>query len=82
MDGLGHPRMPPKFGRIKSSSPPITEWKAPLAKRLKDVRGWGSKSGNYTVAEGYKSIKAIPHVPRNPAIWNYIWGTKTLPKVD
>jgi len=56
--------------------------KSPVAKHLNDVRGWGSKSGHYSVAEGYRIIKAIPHVPRNPAVWKYIWSFKSLPKVD
>ena len=56
--------------------------KSSVSKHLKDVRGWGSNSGHYSVAEGYKSIKAIPNVPRNPAIWKYIWSPKSLPKVD
>ena len=80
--GWDIPECPPNLEEEKVRLLHFLNGKAPLAKRLKDVRGWGSKSGQYSVADGYKSIKAVPNVPRNPTIWNYIWTTKFLPKVD
>ena len=56
--------------------------KAPVALNLQDRRGWGSQSGIYTVAEGYRALKAIPNVPTNPEVWKSIWNLKSMPKVD
>ena len=80
--GWDIPDCPPNLEEEKVRLRHCLNGKSPVAKHLKDVRGWGSKSGHFTVAEGYRSIKSIPNVPRNPAIWNYIWSTKSLPKVD
>eukprot|EP00253_Pinus_taeda_P026904 PITA_26904 len=56
--------------------------KSPSKANAKDKRGWGSISGQYTVAEGYKRIMAAPHVPPNPAKWKFIWDYPALPKID
>ena len=42
---------------------------APLASKAKDKRGWGSKTGNFSLAQGYEVFVACPNVPNNPAIW-------------
>jgi len=47
-----------------------------------DCRGWGSQVGVYSVAAGYRVLKAIPFVPPNPDVWKSIWSVKSLPKVD
>jgi hypothetical protein len=56
--------------------------KSPIAALTKDSRGWGTQSGNYIVAQGYKQFKAIPNAPPNHVLWKGIWKAKTLPKVD
>eukprot|EP00253_Pinus_taeda_P012315 PITA_12315 len=60
----------------------ILQGKSPSKANAKDKRGWGSFSGHYTVAEGYKRIMAVPHVPPNPAQWKFIWDFPALPKID
>jgi len=80
--GWDIPECPPHLKAEKDLLLNCLHGKSPVAKHLKDVRGWGSKSGHYSVAEGYRSIKALPHVPRNPAIWKFIWSSKSIPKVD
>ena len=39
---------------------------APLGKNIKDKRGWGMSSGNYTAAEGYQKFSTNYNVPGNP----------------
>ena len=39
-------------------------------------------NGHYSTTVGYKCIKEIPHVPRDPEVWESIWNPKYLPKVD
>ena len=55
---------------------------APVSKKLKDKRGWGRRIGSYTMAEGYRMYSENYNVPNNPDIWNRIWKTRTLPKID
>ena len=54
----------------------------PVAKFRKDRHGWGRQSGSYSASEGYQKFVVVPNVPSNPAIWNYLWDCKTLPKID
>jgi hypothetical protein len=35
----------------------LLQGKSPIASHTKDSRGWGAHSGNYTAAQGYKSLK-------------------------
>jgi hypothetical protein len=44
----------------------LLQGKAPLNQAARDKRGWGTKSGSFTTAEGYQSLMAIPHVAPNP----------------
>ena len=44
----------------------------PMEKLSKYERGWGTKSGAYTYAQGYKKFSALPNVPENPTIWKQI----------
>ena len=43
--------------------------KAPIHKKKHDQRGWGTYTGSYFVALGYKMLRAIPYAPPCPAIW-------------
>ena len=54
--------------------------KAPLFKNAIDRRGWGP--GNFTSLEGYRRYATKINVPANPKIWNQLWSTRTLPKID
>jgi hypothetical protein len=56
--------------------------KAPVSARLKDKRGWGSPTGNYTASAGYKAALNIPWVPSNPGPWKAIWNFPSIPKID
>ena len=38
--------------------------------------------GLYSVALGYKLLKAILIALVGPALWNGIWNIKSLPKID
>ena len=38
---------------------------APLARGVKDKRGWGFRSGEYTSAQGYNLFSAFPNVPNS-----------------
>eukprot|EP00253_Pinus_taeda_P014894 PITA_14894 len=56
--------------------------KSPMSATTKDKRGWGSHSGSFSVAEGYKSLIVVPNVPPDPTKWKFIWGLPSLPKID
>lgn len=56
--------------------------KSPMSATANDKRGWGSHSGSFSVAEGYKRLIGIPNVPPDPMQWNFIWGFPSLPKID
>eukprot|EP00253_Pinus_taeda_P007428 PITA_07428 len=56
--------------------------KSPIKASAKGKRGWGSHSGKFTVAEGYKSRTMIPNVPPDPAQWRFIWAFPSLPKIN
>jgi ribonuclease HI len=56
--------------------------KAPVSAGLKDKRGWGSPTGNYTATTGYKAALNIPWVPSNPGPWKAIWNFPSIPKID
>ena len=45
----------------------LLQGKTPLKAASKDKRGWGSTSGSYSIAKGYKSIQEIPNAPQDPA---------------
>ena len=60
----------------------LLQGKSPLNQVACDKRGWGSKSGSYTAAEGYRSLLTVPHVAPNPIQWNFVWSSKSIPKVD
>jgi hypothetical protein len=55
---------------------------APIVATTKDRRGWGSRSGLYSSAQGYLLFSEVPNVPPNPVVWKRIWHFKSLPKVD
>jgi hypothetical protein len=56
--------------------------KSPISAISKDKRGWGSDSGLYTAATGYKAIIDLPWVPPNPGPWKALWNFPSIPKVD
>ena len=56
--------------------------RAPISTKMKDRRGWGKRTGNYSTANGYMELAANFNVPENPAIWNNNWNNRTLPKID
>jgi len=56
--------------------------KSPLKASSKEKRGWGSLSGSYLAAEGYKSMMAIPNVTLEPTQWKFIWSFPSPPKID
>eukprot|EP00253_Pinus_taeda_P015908 PITA_15908 len=60
----------------------LLQGKSPSKATSKDKRGWGSLSGSYSVAEGYKRFIVVPHAPPNPAQWKFIWDFPSLPKID
>jgi len=41
----------------------LLQGKSPLKASSKDKRGWGSLSGSYSAAEGYKSMMVVPSIP-------------------
>jgi hypothetical protein len=52
----------------------VLQGKSPLSARTKDKRGWGSNSGDYTLAASYKAVSNILWVPPNPALWKALWN--------
>ena len=60
----------------------LLQGKAPLKSQEKYKRGWGFTSGSYSVAEGYRLIKAIPKVPPDPSQWNFVWSATSIPKIE
>ena len=60
----------------------LLQGKAPLNQATCDKRGWGSKTGSFTAAEGYRSIMTVPHAAPNPIQWKFVWSTLSIPKVD
>jgi len=60
----------------------LLQGKSRISKRIKDKRGWGSHSGDYSAAADYKILSADPQILGNPALWKAIWQVKSLPKVD
>eukprot|EP00253_Pinus_taeda_P009858 PITA_09858 len=56
--------------------------KSPLSATTKEKRGWGSHTGSFSVAEGYKSLIVVPNVPPDPTQWKFIWSFPSLPKID
>ena len=60
----------------------LLQGKAPLNQTVCDKRGWGTKSGAYTTAEGYRSLLTVPYVAPNPIHWKFVWYIQSIPKVD
>jgi ribonuclease HI len=56
--------------------------KAPIHEKKHDQRGWGKYTVSYSVALGYKMLRAIPYAPPCPAIWKGLWKQKCIPKID
>ena len=56
--------------------------KAPTHEEKHDQRGWGSKTGAYTVEQGYKKLREVPHVPPCPAMWKGLLLQRSIPKID
>jgi len=80
--GWSLPDCPARLESAQHQFLSLLQGKAPIALSLLDSRGWGDQAGVYSVAAGYRVIKAVPHVPPDPAIWKSIWSVKSLPKVD
>jgi ribonuclease HI len=60
----------------------LLQGKSPLSAESKDKRGWGTSSGVYTAAAGYKIVTGVPWVPPNPGPWKALWNYPSIPKVD
>ena len=60
----------------------LIQGKSPLKASSKDKRGWGSLSGSYSAAEGYKSLMVVPSIPPETTQWKFIWSFPALPKID
>jgi ribonuclease HI len=60
----------------------LLQGKSPLSAESRDKRGWGTSSGVYTAAAGYKIVTGIPWVPPNPGPWKALWNFPSIPKVD
>jgi ribonuclease HI/exonuclease III len=56
--------------------------KAPVGANLKDKRGWGTPTMNYTAGAGYKTALNLPWVPPHPGRWQALWNFPSIPKVD
>ena len=56
--------------------------KTPISARARDKRGWGSRTGKFSAAEGYMAIQAIPWASPNPAPWKSLWHYQSIPKID
>jgi hypothetical protein len=56
--------------------------KAPTHEEKHDQRCWVPHSGSYSVAQGYKMLRAIPYAPPCPALWKGLWKQKCIPKID
>jgi len=56
--------------------------KAPTHEEKHDQRGWGSKTGAYTIEQGYKKLREVPHVPPCPVMWKGLWLQKSIPKIN
>jgi len=53
-----------------------------VARRKRDMRGWGSCIDLYTTDQGYNVFSSIPSTSINPKIWKKLWKTIALPKID
>ena len=82
MDWMGSRRPPPDLNNEAEILTNLLQGKAPIKKNLKDRRGWGNLSGNYSTSEGYKISQAIPSVAPNPVVWKYLWSKPFIPKID
>jgi ribonuclease HI/exonuclease III len=60
----------------------LLQGKAPLRAGVNDKRGWGTTTGVYTAAAGYKNVTSTPWVPPNPGPWKALWNFPSIPKVD
>ena len=60
----------------------LLQGKTPLKAVSKDKRGWGSTSGSYSAAEGYKSIQEIPNIPQDLDQWKFVWSNASIPTID
>jgi ribonuclease HI/exonuclease III len=60
----------------------LLQGNSPLSAGERDKRGWGTNSGVYTAAAGYKIVTSAPWVPPNPGPWKALWNFPSIPKVD
>ena len=67
------PICPPHPQNEKATLLSLLLGKSPISKKIKDIRGWGNRTGVYSTSASYKCIKSSPHIPDNPAIWKSIW---------
>ena len=77
---LGH--FPPELNTEAEALIGLLQGKSPIKEEIKDRRGWGNNSGNYSTSKGYKHIQAIPYAAPNPVAWNFIWSKTFIPKID
>ena len=82
LDRVGSRQPPPDLEAEAETLTSLLQGKSPTKEGIRDKRGWGSKSGNYSSAEDYKSIHAIPFAAPNPVIWNFLWSKAFIPKID
>ena len=74
--------LPPDLEEEVTTLTVLLQGKSPFREGIRDRRGWGIKSGNYTASEGYENIQSIPYVTPNPVIWNFVWSRSFIPKID
>lgn len=55
---------------------------APINRRIRDQKGWGTSVKVYTVTRGYNKLNEIPYAPLDPAPWRDVWCIPSLPKID
>eukprot|EP00253_Pinus_taeda_P027221 PITA_27221 len=55
---------------------------APISRRSRDRKGWGTSLKGYTVDQGYIKLSEIPYAPPDPTPWRGVWSSPSLPKID
>ena len=74
--------LPPDLEEEAETLTNLLQGKSPIKEGIRDKRGWGNNSGNYSTSEGYKDIQAIPYVAPNPVVWRFLWSKAFIPKID
>ena len=59
----------------------ILKGKSPTSSSVKESRGWGNKSGKYSIVAGYHLLADTANHD-NPDLWKSIWAVKILPKIN